>query len=178
MISVSSEKLEHARISLAAIPKGVEKATWSALNRVGEGLKTDAVKETKQRYHLSPSEIRKHLLLKKTRSENPSVALVATGQRKPISGYKVQGRGKSFEVAVRTNGMKTLKTGFIVDRGGKKTVMFLPQGSGNPAMPVISPSVPQTVANKETRVVMQKQAHERFEKRLDHEITRLLGAFK
>ncbi|MDR1621498.1 MAG: hypothetical protein LBS00_03880, partial [Synergistaceae bacterium] len=78
MVSVSSEKLEHARIALAGMPKGVERAAWSALNRVADGLKTDAVKETKQRYHLLPAEIRKHLLLKKTQGENPAVALVAT----------------------------------------------------------------------------------------------------
>jgi hypothetical protein len=178
MISVSSAKLEHAQKALAGIPKGVEKATWSALNRVGDGLKTDSVKETKQRYHLSPSEIRKHLLLKKTQGNNPSVALVATGRRKPISEYKVQGKSRDFRVSVRTGGMKTLKTGFIVDRGGKKVVMFLPQGEGKTAMPVISPSVPQAIANKETRAVMEKQAQERFEKRLDHEILRMLGALK
>jgi hypothetical protein len=56
--------------------------------------------------------------------------------------------------------------------------MFLPQGEGKPAMPVISPSAPQAIANKETRAIMEKQAHERFEKRLDHEILRLTGAFK
>jgi hypothetical protein len=123
MISVSSDKLEHARIALAGIPKGVENATWHALNRVADGLKTDAVKETKQRYHLSPSEIRKHLLIKKTQGENPAVALVATGRRKPISEYKVQGKAKDFKVAVRTGSMKTLKTGFISDKSGKKTVM-------------------------------------------------------
>jgi hypothetical protein len=74
--------------------------------------------------------------------------------------------------------MKTLKTGFIIDNDGQKTVMYLPQGQGGPKMPVISPSVPQAIANKETRSVMEKQAHERFEKRLDHEINRLMGAFK
>ncbi|MDR1509229.1 MAG: hypothetical protein LBS53_06285 [Synergistaceae bacterium] len=150
----------------------------SALHRVGDGLKTDAVKETKQRYHLLPGEIRKHLLLKKAAGVNQSVSLVSTGRRKPIPEYKAQGEGKSLRVAVRTTGMKTLKTGFIADKDGRKTIMFLPQGQGNPAMPVISPSVPQAIANKETRSMMEKQAHERFEKRLDHEILRLLGAFK
>jgi hypothetical protein len=106
------------------------------------------------------------------------VSLTVTGRRKPISEYKVQGKAKDFKVAVRTGGTKTLRTGFIVDRDGKKTVMYLPQGEGTKAMPVISPSVPQAVGNKETRKVMENQAHERFEKRLDHEINRLLGAFK
>jgi hypothetical protein len=178
MIHVSSEKLEHARISLAGIPGGAQRAVKSALHRVADGLKTDAVKETKQRYHLLPGEIRRHLLLKKAAGANQSVSLIATGRRKPISEYKAQGRGKSLRVAVRTTGLKTLRTGFVSDKNGRKTVMYLPQGQGRPAMPVISPSVPQAIANKETRSIMEKQAHERFEKRLDHEILRLLGAFK
>jgi hypothetical protein len=177
MIEVSSDKLEHARKSLAGIPGGLERATWSALNRVGEGLKTDAVKETKQRYYLTASEIRKHLLLKKTRGGISSVSLIATGRRKPISEYKVQG-GKKPNVAVKTDGMKTLRTGFFLNKDGQKIVMYLPQGQGGPPMPVISPSVPQTIANKETRAIMEQQARERFEKRLGHEILRLLGASK
>ena len=175
MIQVSSAKLEHARISLAAIPGGLENAVKLTLGRVGEGLKTDAVQETKRKYHLLPKEIRSHMVYKRTKSE---VSLTVTGKRKPISEYKVQGKAEDLKVAVRTDGMKTLKTGFLIDRDGKKTVMYLPQGEGTKAMPVISPSVPQAVGNKETQKVMKKQAHERFEKRLDHEIKRYLGVLK
>ncbi|MDR3230261.1 MAG: phage tail protein [Synergistaceae bacterium] len=178
LINVSSDKLEHAQKALAGIPGGVEKATKNALHRVGDGLRSDAVNETKQKYHLLPGEIRKHLLLKKATGANQSVSLTATGSRKKLSEYKVTGRGEDIEVAVKKDGMKKLKTGFLMDKGGRKVVYWRPAGENTPAMPVISPSVPQVIKNKETVATMQKQAHERFEKRLDHEILRLMGAFK
>ncbi|MDR1978559.1 MAG: hypothetical protein LBQ42_07480 [Synergistaceae bacterium] len=173
MVTVSSETLEYAQKSLAGVPGGVQKAVKEALYRAGDKMKTDAVQETKQKYHLLPGEIRKHLLFKKAAGVNMSVSLLATGRRKPISEYKVQGKGKDLRVAVRTGGMKTLKTGFLVDGNGKKTAMWLPKGEGTPAMPVISPSVPQAIAHKETRATMEKQARERFETRLRQNVTRI-----
>ena len=41
---------------------------------------------------------------------------------------------------------------------------------------VVSPSIPQIVKNKETVTVVEKRAREVFEKRLEHEVMRFLGA--
>ena len=55
------QQIQSLKTSLSAIPNSAERAIKSALHRVGEGMKTDVVRETKRRYHLLPGEIRRHL---------------------------------------------------------------------------------------------------------------------
>ena len=175
VVHVSSEKLEHAQKALAGIPGGAERVVKEALYRTGDGLKTDAVNETKKKYHLLPSEIRRHLLFKKSGIGGfSSVTLTAQGSRKLLTEYRVTGREKNVKVAVKRDGMKTLKTGFLADKNGRKVVMWRPAGDRGPIKRVTSPSVPQVLKNKETVETMQKQAQERFEKRLDSNILRML----
>ena len=177
VVRISSEKLEQAQKILAGIPGRTDRVVKEALYRAGNGLKTDAVSETKSKYHISASEIRKYLFFKKGGSVGyHSVTLSAQGPRKILTDYKVTGSKQNIKVAVKQNGMKTLRTGFLImDRDGKKVVMWRPAGDSGPAMRVMSPSVPQLVKNKETMAEMQKQAQERFERRLDSNILRMLA---
>jgi hypothetical protein len=99
IIQVSSEKLEHARISLAAIPGGAQRAVKSALHRVGDGLKTDAVKETKQRYHLLPGEIRKHLRWRLRRHTGlPGIPNIIETVRQELLTTRYLGRKYKLEI--------------------------------------------------------------------------------
>lgn len=175
-LNISCAEVEHAHRALVGIPGGAQRAIKSSLHRVGDGLKTDAVNETKRKYHLSPSEIRKHLFLKKANGANQSVSLTAFGNRKRIGDYRVTGQGKNLRVAVRANGMKRLRTGFVINKDGKKIVLWKPSGQDGPARTVFTASVPQLLANKETVRAIKKGASDRFQKRLDHEILRLMGA--
>jgi hypothetical protein len=80
--------------------------------------------------------------------------------------------------AVKQDGMKPLKDAFLLKRGGKARP-FVRTSSGKWGIePLISPSIPQIVKNEETIAKMEKGASERFRKRLDHEILRLMGTFK
>ncbi len=65
---------------------------------------------------------------------------------------------------------------FFVKRGDRY-VPYIREVSGD-ANPVISPSIPQIVKNRETVAEAEAGASERFRKRLDHEILRLLGVFR
>ncbi|MDR2523679.1 MAG: hypothetical protein LBC93_08290 [Synergistaceae bacterium] len=181
MIKVSDKGLEDAQKRLYGCKYGAERAVKDALYRAGTGLKTDAVSETKKRYHLSAARIREALLFKKGGGGAGlhSVTLTARGGRKPITDYKVTGRGEAIQAAVKTDGMKTLKSGFLADKDGKKVVLWRPQGHAGPVRAVMSPAVPQAVKNKDTAAAVEKGARERFAKRLDDNINRMLkGSWK
>ena len=179
MVFITSDKLEHAQKILSAIPGAMNKAVKSALHRVGDGLKTDAVKETTNKYFLSASDIRRHLVFKKASGPNATVSLIATGGRRDISEYKISGAGKNLQVAVKKTGMKKLRTGFLSpnakDINGKPIVLWRPKGE---IKGVKTLSVPQAIGNKDTVQAVKEGALGRLEKRLDHEILRVLGAFK
>jgi hypothetical protein len=73
--------------------------------------------------------------------------------------------------------MKKLRTGFLADNKGRTIVWNIPDGADKPR-PVFGPSIPQAIRNKGTVATIKEQARERFTKRLDHEVLRLLGAFQ
>ena len=181
-IQISTEGLEHANKALQAIPGAFPRAVAAATNRVLEGMRTDAVTETAKKYFVKPSEIRKSLTLKKSSAGNLMGAMVSRGSRKSLADYqltpKTPRKGKNgLQGAVKRDGVKNIERGFLLRRGsGYKPYMRV--GSGKWAVQfLISPAIPQIVKNDETVELMREKAAERFEKRLDHEVLRLLGAF-
>ena len=63
-ITVSAPALERANNALRHIPGAFPKAVALATNRTLEGLRTDAVSETKERYFVKAGDVRKTLTLK------------------------------------------------------------------------------------------------------------------
>ncbi|MDD3386853.1 MAG: phage tail protein [Candidatus Pacebacteria bacterium] len=177
MITIDGAQVERARAALAGIDNGFSKAMATSLNRASEGFITDAVRGTTGRYHVKASEVRKSLKLKRAGAAKLMSVINASGRRKSISEYKLTptaptpGRRKELKGAVKKDGMKALRGAFFVR--GKP---FIRDGSG--LKPIISPSVPQIVKNKETVAEAEKGASMRFRKQLDHEILRLMGVFK
>jgi hypothetical protein len=175
VINVSGKGLEDAQKRLSGYKYGAERAVRDALYRAGTGLKTDAASETKKRYHLAAARIRETLFFKKGGGAGfHSVTLTAKGKRKSITDYKVTGRGETIQVAVKTDGMKTLKSGFLADKDGKKVALWRPKGAAGPVRAVMSSAVPQAMKNKDTAAAVEKGARERFAKRLDDNINRML----
>lgn len=179
-VSISAEALERANAALKHINGAFPKAVASATNRTLEGMRTDAVNETKGRYFAKPGEIRKTLTLKRASTGNLGGAMVSRGGRKSLAEYRLTpskpSKGKTIMGAVKQGGMKSLGDAFLINRGGK----YRPYRRTGPGRrdiePLISPAIPQIIKNEETVKVMEQGAAERFEKRLDHEVLRLLGA--
>ncbi len=179
-ISISTEGLERANAALKHIKGAFPRAVASTMNRVLEGMRTDAVAETKERYFVKPSDIRKTITLKKTSSGDLNGAMVSKGNRKSLADYqlipKTPKKGmKGLQGAVKTDGLKNISGGFLVRRG-EKYKPYIRTGSGKFAIQsIISPAVPQILKNEETVAIIEQKASERFEKRIDHEVIRLLG---
>lgn len=177
MITLDGAQIDRARVALAGIDNGFSRAMVSVLNRTSTGLVTDAVRGTTKRYLVKSSEVRKHIFVKKAAAGALLSTIAVKGRRKPITEYKLvpsaptPGRKASLKGAVKKSGLKSLGDAFFV-----KGKPYFREGDG--LRPVISPSIPQIVKNKETVAEVEKGARERFEKRLDHEIVRLLGGLK
>lgn len=180
-ISISVDALERANSALKALQGAFPRAVSSAVNRTLEGMRTDAVSETKSRYFVKASDVRKTITLKKTSAGSLNGAMVSKGSRRSLADYnltpKIPRRGQQgLKGAVKRDGIKSIERGFLIKRAGKyKPYMRI--GAGKWALqPLISPAVPQIIKNEETVKIMEEKASERFGKRLDHEVKRLLGA--
>ena len=64
-IGISTEGIERANAVLKHIKGAFPRVLASTTNRVLEGMRTDIVAETKERYFVKPSEIRKTISLKR-----------------------------------------------------------------------------------------------------------------
>ena len=193
-IQISSEGLEKAGQILSKISGDTSKVTARVINRVMDGMKTDATRETAQKYYVSASQVRQSLTFKKANAGSLMGEMISKGKRHNLADYKLSptspksGKNTVIKGAVeKAVGLKTLAKGerkiaFLVKRAGGKYFLFYRIGY-NPAArqwgsirAYISPSMPQIIKNEETVKVVQEKAEERFSKRLNHEILRLFGA--
>ena len=183
MIDISVEPLQRANAALRGISGALPRVLSLATNRTLEGLRSDAVSETRKRYHVKASDVRKTLTLKKASAGHLMATMLSQGPRRSLAAYKLTPSspprgGKGLKGAVKTDGLKPLKDAFLVKRGGQYKPYIRIGGGRDGIEPIISPAIPQIIKNEESVAAMEKGASERFGKRLDHEILRLLGAFK
>ena len=183
-ITISAPALERANNALRHIRGAFPRAVASATNRTLEGLRTDAVSETKGRYFAKSGDIRKTLTLKRASAGNMAGVMVSRGKRKSLAEYKLtptaprKGRRAALRGAVKNDGLKSLgSNAFLIRLGAAGRYWpYIRTGKGRwDIKALISPSIPQIIKNEETVKIMRQKAAERFEKRLDHEMLRLLG---
>lgn len=182
MIKVSEEGLARANAALQRVPGAFPRAVASAANRAADGMRTDAVRETKEKYFVKAGDVRKTITFRKATAGSMIAEMISRGKRKGLREYKLspasprRGQRPQLKGAVkRSGGLKPLGPAFLVRRGSGY-VPFYRTGKGRWSMEgLVSPSIPQIVKNKETVKVIETKGAERFEKRLDHEVLRLLG---
>ena len=186
-VRIDESGLEKAYKALQRIPGAFPKAVSSAMNRTLESMRTESARETAGRYFAKSSEVRKTLQLRTANAGNLYGAMISRGGRKKLQEYKLTpknpqvGNKKGFKGAVmRKGGLKPLPKGtFMMNTPNAGNVLFRrirPGKAWSNIEHVVSPSIPQIVKNKETVAVVEKRAREVFEKRLNHEVMRIIGA--
>ena len=188
-IGMSANTLERAYKLLKHINGGFEHAVAMAVNRTLEGARTDAVRETAGRYFVKSGEVRKTIKINKASSGNLGGSMVSRGGRRKLSQYQLTpktpqaGRNKTFKGAVkRDGGLKPLPRGtFMMDTPTAGLLLFVRTAKGRSwknIKHVHSPSIPQIIKNGETLLFVITRAQERFSKRLDHEVMRMLKVLR
>lgn len=182
-IQISNEGLERANATLKSMREKLPSAISRTVNRTMDGLRTDAVSETHERYFVKAKDVRSSLTFKKATSGNLMGEMISRGKRHSLADYQLTPstprKGKKIQLkgaVKREGGLKSLGPAFLVKRSGGKYFPFYRIGKGKWKMnSLISPSMPQIIKNEETVKAIEKGAEERFSKRLDHEVMRLIG---
>ncbi len=182
-IQISDTALERANSALKKILEDSPRAIARAVNRTMDGLRTDAVRETTQKYFVKAKDVRASISFRKANPGSLMGAMVSKGKRHSLADYQLTpskprlGRPMPLKGAVkREGGLKPLGPAFLVKRSGGRYFPFYRIGKGKWKMnSLISPSIPQIIKNEETVKAMEQGAEERFRTRLDHEVMQLLG---
>lgn len=180
-VSVSSVGIERAERLLTYIPKGVETAVPRAINRAMESARTAAVTKAREEYTVKAKAVRSTIKLTRANASNMTGVITSTGSPIPLYDFKVNpktvnGRRRSpIRVSVKHGQQTSLNRAFIARLGSGKTGVFERLGKSRlPIKMLYGPSAPQMLENDNVAEFIEKTAVETMNKRLDHEIGRLL----
>ncbi|MBR1602930.1 MAG: phage tail protein [Synergistaceae bacterium] len=184
MIELGADIRREAARALAHVKGGFNQAVSRSLNRTIDSLKSAAARETKQRYFVSVGEVKKSFALRKSTLNSLNAELISRGRRKSLKDYKLtpkaapKHRKRDYVKGAvkREGGLKPLPGAFLVKgRNGYRPVYRTGRGRYD-LKGLASPAVPQIVKNEDTLKALEQDAEQVFNKRMTHEVLRLLGA--
>ena len=184
VIDIDYNQLERAEIALSGIQNGFPRAVLHALNRASNAFVTEAVKETRAKYRVKASDVRSALYPVRANMSTLMATIDAKGKRHSLGDYFISPRVPSGIMreagimgAVTKEQPKRIRNAFLIKRS-RGYIPFMRDKETGAIWPIISPSLPQIIKNKETIQKAGKGATMRFAKQLDHEIIRLIMGLK
>lgn len=161
-----------------------------AINRAISNVKKNSAKETSSRYYITSGEVKKTLRLVKASKSSLKAAVISSGSGIALSKFKVnpgttvryRGASRSPKVyragVKKSGGVKPLagdpKAFIAVMKSGHKGVFERTSDASLPIKQLYGPSVPQIMKNQDILDVINKDAAETLQKRLDVEINNVL----
>lgn len=183
-VDIAEDSLDKATRLLAGINGGVYKAVGSALTRAAAAGKTAAKQPVTKEYTISQSEF-----LARTRNINHfvretgggiSVVFGFRGNVIPLMKFstRVNGSGQVVTQVKRSGSAATLDRAFSAQMGGHRGVYERIGPSRFPVKELYGPATPQMMySNEEVTDEVERKVADTYEKRIDHEILRLLNGW-
>ena len=184
IVDVVEDSLDKATRLLAGINGGVYKAVGSALSRAAATGKTAAKQPVTKEYTISQSEF-----LARTRSINHfvressggiSVVFGFRGNVIPLMKFntRVNGSGQIVTQVKRSGSAETLNRAFSAQMGGHKGIYERVGVKRFPVEELYGPATPQMMySNEEVTDEIKRKVADTYEKRIDHEILRILNGW-
>ena len=175
-ITATSEQIEKAVKMLTGVPGGAEKALSLSLNRALDSAKTEAVRAVAEEYTVKQKIIRPTMRVKKSSTSNLEAEITSVGgSLNLLANFKVSPRTDTtgnkrqpIRVEIRKKGTLTrsfVHKNHVWSRIGKERL---------PIRPLYGPAVPVMLNNEQIVDRVTDKAIETVDKRIDHEISRIL----
>lgn len=178
-VRVDENMLNDVRGRLGDMSDKAPQAISSALNRAVTTVASTISKEVRKEYIIKAADIKETLEKGKANKTNLSAIVKSRGNLIPLDRFKVSPRKVSpkrktpIKIAVKKDAAKPLKGAFVGDIHGIKVF----KRSSRKRLPIdrlFGPSIPQMIGNEDVREKINTEGREMFERRLDHEINRIL----
>lgn len=177
---IDNKDLKRVQKRLGALKHKAPNVISNSLNRAITNLRSNVVKKTREEYFIKAKQIRSTMKIKKSNRSSLGAMVTSEGNKEPITSYKVTPKKptkikRHVKVAVKKGDPKTLLDAFIIEKYGNQ-IFKRYSYDRFPIEQIYGPAIPQILGNEETREFVEKEAWKTYEKRLDHEINRVLEA--
>ncbi|MFC3789579.1 phage tail protein [Paenibacillus sp. GCM10012307] len=186
-LSIDSKQLKQATIGIEFVQKNIPKAFSAALNRVGQGVKTEASRQIRKTYDIKHKDIVKYGNIKVSKA-NPArmeMLLTSRGPNIPLIRFKTNPSKppsrppKVLKASVKRSGGRPIPGAFVSSMGSGHVGVFKRQGKARtPIQELYGPAVPIMMGEPGIAEHLNDEANKRMNKRLDHEVGRVLGRLK
>ena len=179
MIHIDYE-IDKVKQKLGSYSKKTPQVISRALNRAIASVKTNVYRNVKEDYYLKRKDIYETFTIRKASRNNLTARAKSKGGVIGLEKYKVTPSKarpghppRVLKVAVKRDGMKELTGAFVADINGMKVFTRLNK-TRLPISRITGPAIPQIIDNMEIREDVQEIAVDTYNKRLKHEINRVL----
>lgn len=178
MIDLDSGDLRKVERLLGRFRNKAQTVLVRALNRATSNMRANIVRKTREEYNIKAKTIRSTFTVKKASRGSLGASIVSKGHKESITSYKVTPKkrvsvSKLVRVAVKKGDAKTLLNSFIINQYDFG-VYKRKSDERFPLKQIYGPAVPQILNNKDVRKFVEKEAVKMYNKRIDHEIKRIL----
>ncbi|RXZ84587.1 hypothetical protein EBB07_00795 [Paenibacillaceae bacterium] len=186
-LSVDAKQIKQATIGIQFVQKNIPKAFSSALNRVGQGIKTEASRTIRKTYDIKHKDISKYgnIKVKKANAAKMELLMTSKGTNIPLIRFKTSPTKQParpprvLKASVKRSGGKPIPGAFIASMGSGHIGVFKRAGrSRMPIQELYGPAVPIMMGEPGVAEHINNEANKRMRKRLDHEVGRVLGRLK
>ncbi|GEN83625.1 hypothetical protein SLU01_19370 [Sporosarcina luteola] len=179
VVEIDQATVRYVQLRLGEFDKRAPNAISNALNRGMSNINTNVRKEIRKDYHIKAGDI--NATLSKIRATRGSLSsgVVSKGSLIGLDKFKVSprtinpNRKTPLTVAVKKSGGSKVPGAFMADISGPKLFMRIKK-SRLPIRRLFGPSVPQMLGRKDIRDKIEQDGRDTFERRLQHEISRIL----
>lgn len=179
-IVIDKESIKDVERRLGKFPDKAPNAIANALNRSVSNVSSNIVKEVRKNYHIKAVDVKNTLKIFKASRSRLGAEVRSSGKPLGLNKFKVSPktvnpkRKTQLKIAVKKDGVKQILGAFIANLNGIK--VFKREGKRRfPIARKFGPSVPQMIGNKERVNTINHEAWLTYEKRLNHEINRVLS---
>ena len=184
-VKVDATEVRKVELLLGKQFKQAPTVIMRALNRAASSSKTAASKEVRREYYVKAKDVNKTIKIYRASRKKLGALVISKDSKLPLDRFKFSPRTRpkrppkgGIKVAVKKDGLKNLMHAFLVDAPGGAMIF---ERVGKPRLPIkriMGPSVPQMLGTERVRTKFFEKARETYDKRLDHEIRRLLEVKK
>jgi hypothetical protein len=182
VIQFTDDQIKRAEALLGGIKDALPKAQSNAINRSLITARAEAIRIVREQYIVDASTVRKTMVIKNAGLNKPSGFISSTGSPIALSKFDISptrpnGKKKNPVIARVKYGSskKTIKHAFIARTSNGRIGVFIRAGKSRfPIKQLYGPSVPQMLGEKNVSKKIEEKAAETLDKRLEHEINRIL----
>lgn len=184
MIEITSEQQERVNLLLNGVKNGPGKVFYNAINRGLDTVRSQSGKAIRETYHVKQGDITANQNMKMNRASAGDLvgSIEFAGTVIPLTKFKVSPSApaqKTVSVAVlKETGGKRLESAYVANLGRYGVGVFerLTRRRDSSEQ-LFGPSTAHMMGNDNVLDKVEKAAQETIDKRIEHEISRILNGY-